>query len=342
MNKRFTIHDLAGRANVSIATISRTINPETRNKVAPETLEKIDRLVWDCGYAPSAGAKQIRKTNHQTLGVLFPHHEKLLTSDYYMQILAGVADSLLHSDYIMKLIMVKPNQRRWDRYDFKNAESVDGLILAYWRTFFSNKKIFKQLGVPCVVINNVEKDVLAHFSAGDHYEGGRIAALCLTERGHRHIGVFGGIHGAPDARVRLQGFRKGLEEQGLKWDPAKFVDVSFEENRAYAATEPFLSANPKVTALFCMNDVQAYGVLRRLHELKISCPNEISVMGYDDELHAQLTNPPLTTIRVPVYEIAKRGTERLLSFLTNKGKKTFYQPEYLSVQLVERKSVRIL
>ena len=340
MTPKSTIYEIAEKAGVSIATISRAVNPETQHKVAPETLRKINTLVQKCCYTPNLAARHLSKTAYKTIGVLFPHHTGILVSDYYSQILSGVADHLLTSDYRMKMILLKPEKPKWDRYDFKNGEGVDGLILTYWRTFFSDRSVFERLRIPCVVINNVEEDIRARFAAGDHFQGGWMAAEYLYSHGHRNIAVLSGVYGARDAKVRLNGFRSYLKTKGVSLDSNSIFDVNFEEEKAYEFSKKLLLTRSNLTAIFCMNDPQAFGVLKRLREMGIPCPGRISVMGYDDDHRSEHTEPPLTTIRVPVYQLAKQAAQDLIQYLQDKNSINFFKPCLLPVTLVERESVR--
>ena len=215
MKPTMTIQELAKKAKVSVATVSRALNPETRSKVAAETLQGIEDLARKQNYTPNLAAKHLRQTSYRTLGILFPHHEGILGSDYYSQILSGVADHLLSSDYSLKMILLKPDPSKWDHYNFKDGEAVDGLILTYWRTFFSDASVLAKLNLPCVIVSNVEKNVKAHFVGGDHFQGGRLAAEYLYFHGHRKIAVFTGSHGAPDTEQRLKGFLSFLAQKGI-------------------------------------------------------------------------------------------------------------------------------
>ena len=102
-----TIYEIAKKAKVSIATISRAMSPETRSKVAPETLTEIDRLVALFGYAPNLAARHLSKTVFKTIGILMPHHPQIFLEDYYVKILAGVADATLETDYQFKIVLLK-------------------------------------------------------------------------------------------------------------------------------------------------------------------------------------------------------------------------------------------
>jgi DNA-binding LacI/PurR family transcriptional regulator len=189
------------------------------------------------------------------------------------------------------------------------------------------------------MINNVEEGIRARFIAGDHFEGGRMAARHLYENGHRQIAVIGGKDGAPDARLRLEGFRSFLKEKGMNFGKEAVFDADFREDQAFDLTEELLKLRPRTTAIFCLNDVQAHGVLRKLKELKIPCPGKISVMGYDDDRSSEHSEPPLTTVRVPVRRLAARAVGDLITALEKKSFKSFFSADYLPVELVERKSV---
>lgn len=168
-----------------------------------------------------------------------------------------------------------------------------------------------------------------------------MAAEYLYGAGHRRIALFTGKHFAPDAEARLKGFRSFLKEKGFPLSAEAEFDVNFEEEKAYAMTDRVLAARPVFTAVFCMNDKQAFGVLRRLKDLNLACPERLSVMGYDDDRLAEHSAPPLTTIRVPVYQLARNAAADLLNQLKHKMRE-FYTPAYLPVSLIERKSVKRL
>ncbi|MDP3920881.1 MAG: LacI family DNA-binding transcriptional regulator [Candidatus Omnitrophota bacterium] len=334
------IRELAAKAGVSIATISRVLNPETRHKVAPQTLKKIDALVKKCHYTPNLAAQNLRKTAYQAIGVVFPHHTGILLSEYYSQIISGVADALLDTEFRLKMILMKPEKPRWDHYNIKDGEGVDGVILTYWRTIFSGGQVFNRFTIPSVIINNVEEDIKARFVAGDHFSGGRMAAKYLYDHGHRRIATLYGIPYSPDIRERFRGFKTYLEEKGITVDDDSIFKVDFDEQRAYEITDDLLARKPEFTAVFCMNDIQALGILRRLRERGVDCPGRLSVMGYDDDMRTEHSSPPLTTVQAPVYDLAKKAATDLIEQIRHKKDAGFCKPCYSPVSIVERGSVR--
>lgn len=151
--KRLDIYDLAKNVGVSIATISRAINTQTRGKVATETLSRIDKAIKKYGYTPSLVAKQMGLSATKTIGVVFPYLPGIFYSNYYNHILAGVSDYLFNSEYQFKLLLLKDKTDHWNQHDFKAGEGIDGILLTHWFKFFTKSAVFQKLNIPCVIIN---------------------------------------------------------------------------------------------------------------------------------------------------------------------------------------------
>ncbi len=342
MAEKITIYEIAKAANVSIATISRAINPETRRKVSKETLKVIDDIIRQRGYTPNLAAKHLVKASYKTVGVILPHHLGIFSEDYYSQTLCGISDALLDSDYAFKLLMVKPGDKKWDQYSFKSAEGIDGLIVTHWHSYFSSASVFETLNIPCVIINDPEDKVKGFMISGDHFEGGRLAAQYLYDCGHRKMAVMTGPSDSTDSKLRLQGFESFLAEKGIQLPEDHMLCGHFQEDLAGKMIEKFFKqfSPSEITAIFCLNDNMAFGVIKKLAELGIACPGKISVLGYDDGKRAETFDPPLTTIRVPLYDLAKLAVQNLIHYLKLKSMASFYyQKHLLPVSLVERNTV---
>ena len=338
---KITIKEIANQVGVSPSTISRAVNTETRNKVAPNTLRKIDKVVCKYGYTPNLAAKTLRKNTTRTIGVVFPYFSGIFLSPYYAYVLSGVADFLLTTDYQFKTLLLKGEQNRWDHYDFKSGERVDGLVVTHWFKFFSQKSILERMNVPCVIINDYDKNIKTHFVCVDHYLGGKIAANHLYSLGHRNMAVILGPSWSKDSQQRLEGFQSFLKGRGIRLNPDLVLRADYQEQIAYERVEQLLKKKIKFTAIFCCNDHMAFGVIRRLKELGISCPEDISVVGYDDAPQAAFFTPPLTTIHVPVYDLAKEAARSLLNHLKEGNPtKRFVGQTLLPVRLMGRNSVQ--
>ncbi|MEI8345050.1 MAG: LacI family DNA-binding transcriptional regulator [Candidatus Omnitrophota bacterium] len=334
-----TIYEIAKKAGVSITTVSRAINPETRQKVAAETLNRIDETIRRSRYTPNFLAKNLSRTRYKTIGIVVPHLPGLFFSNYYAKILSGIADALLETDYSFKLILLRYD-RKWDEFNFKAGHGVDALVLTHWHLFFSEKEALNNLRIPFVAINDPEKDVRAHFVGGDNELGGELVAKYLHTKGHRNIGVLTGPSWSSDSRLRLSGFKSELRRRGTELNLEWILAADYQKEKAKVLVEQWLLGKPKVSAIFCFNDYMAFGVLEKLKQLRIACPGQVSVIGYDDELGAQYCHPPLTTVHVPLYELAKAAAQELVGFLDQKVKKTVLVGETkFPVTLVERQSV---
>lgn len=337
---KLTMHKIAREAAVSVATVSRALNPQTRFKVAPRTLTRIERLVARYHYTPNIAAAALRRASFQAIGVVLPHHAGVFLEDYYARLLAGVSDALLSSLYHLTTLLLKCEKPLWDAYRFKPGKSVDGLIVTHWRAFFSNRAVIGHLDVPAVVINDPEPRLRAHCVSGDHLLGGRLAAEHLYTRGHRTIAVLTGPADSSDSALRLKGFTAFLREVSVPLERRLIHCGEFQEEVAYRLTDSVLETRRGLTAVFCCNDEMAFGVMRRLQERGIPCPGRISVMGYDDHRRAATVTPALTTIQVPLYELAQEAARRLVEYLQDTAQRDFfYRTTLLPVKVVPRQSV---
>ncbi len=336
-----TIYDISELAGVSIATVSRAINPATRDRVAQETFNRITGLVDKHGYTPSLAARHLSGSAVKTIGVLLPQSPGVFFNDYYVKVLAGISDALLETEYHFKLIMSKPSQFR-DRYNFKIGEAVDGLIVTHWHTFFSQASVFDRLGVPCVVINDPEPHVQAHFVSGDHVMGGELAARYLYTKGHHKVAILTGPACSSDSRLRLRGFRRFFQQAGgRRVELTILPGGEFQQEKAREVAAAFLKTKPSITAFFCLNDDMALGVLKHLREIGRSCPKDFSIVGYDGDPRTETSTPSLTTVRVPLYDIAREAARRLVDHLKARtDDSSFAALTLLPVELVERSSVR--
>lgn len=335
------IKEVAKKAGVSVATISRAMNAENRHKVAPKTLERIDKLVEKFAYTPNLAAKNLRQTRTRTVGVVMPYFWGIFFASYYRDIMAGVSDYLLKTDYNFKMLLLKEDKATWDRYDFRTGERVDGLVITNWPKFFSNKSVIEKINIPCVIINDYERSLKGLLVSGDHFKGGELAAECLYNHGHRKVAVVSGMAWSMDNQQRIEGFKSYFHNKGIEVEDDLVIHGEFQEKVAYEQIEKLWNRRKDFTAVFCCNDHMAFGVIRKLRELGTHCPDDISVIGYDDDSRCVMFDPPLTTVHVPMYNLARVGIQHLVAFLQeNDPEKKFLGRILLPVHVVERISVK--
>ncbi len=337
------IIDIAQEAGVSLMTVSRAINPQERRKVSPETLKIIDEIVKRSGFKPNTAARHLRKSATKIIGIIFPYYPGVFYSTYYSHILSGIADYLVNTEYQFKLILLKEQDSYWDNYDFSAGERVDGLIVTHWTQVFSKKSYLEKIDIPCVAINDFEKDLKIAIVYGDNYGGGQAAAKYLFDKGHKHVAIFNGPAWSKDAQQRIDGFQDFYNKIGIKIKSDLIVRADFSQQKAYELTAFLVQKNPEITAIFCCNDEMAYGAMQKLKEMKIDCPKQVSLIGFDNNLHSAYVRPSLTTINVPVYDLAVEAARSLIEHLQKPKSKNFISvSKILPTQLIERKSVRDL
>lgn len=248
--KKFTIYQMAKKAKVSIATISRAMNSQTRHKVAPATLERVDRLIEEVGYTPNLAAKNLSLTSSRTIGVIVPHIPGLFLNDYYNEVLAGVSDALIESEYQFKLVLLKPNGNNWDLHNFKIGQGIDGLIVANWPQFFSDKSIFKRLNLASAVINDNDSNLNTHRVSCDNEAGGRLAAETFFRKGHRFCAVLTGPKWSLDSQQRLKGFKEICKQKGMSLPLELIVSANYNEQEAAEKNEGSCSIQEKIYSSF--------------------------------------------------------------------------------------------
>ena len=310
------IRDIAKKAGVSVATISRAINQETRSKLSPKTLKLVDAVIQKYGYTPNLAARNLNRASSKTIGILFPYFYSIFNHQYYVDILAGVADALINTEYHFKILLSRESAPKWDKYDFRKGEFIDGLLITHWPLFFSGKAAVEGLKIPSILLNDYSPDLKAHFICGDQYQGGQIAAEHLYKLGHRRYALLAGSKGSLDGELRIKGFMDYLNSKKIIIEPHAIIQGDYRDDLAYERIGRMLELKAmRPSAVFCANDRMALGVLRRLKDAGINCPKEISVVGFDNDREGRENEPSLTSVQVSLYNLAREAALTLLKTL---------------------------
>ena len=330
-----TIYDVAKRAGVSTATISRVLSrPEV---VASATRDRVMRAVNQLGFAPNSNAKNLRKQATAKLLVTVPD----LSNPFFSLILQGIEDAAQRNGYSVLVGDTQHDEKREERYALMlRRNEADGLIFLGHRLPEAAAELIQangrhpapivngcefnpRLGVPSVHIDN-EK---AAYQAMDH----------LFALGHRRIGVVTGPLVSPLSRDRLAGVSARAKKEGASHD---FVvmhgDFSIESGAV--AAERLLSSSNRPTAVFCFNDEMAMGALKIARRLGVSVPEQLSLVGFDNIRFAEHLTPPLTTISQPMRRIGEGCVHLLLGILNKEDATEIPASVTLPHQLIIRES----
>ena len=302
-----SIQDVAQKARVSVATVSRVFN--FPDKVKPETRARVERAAAQVSYLPNASARSLRTQRSRVLGVVLP----TLLNPVFAECLEGIAQAATAGGYAIMPITTQYQLDREERaVNLLLAGSVDALILVVSNP--SNSSALKKLvaaEVPYVLAYN------QHIAHPCVYVDSQLAVkelvLKLAGVGHRRIAMVSGQLAASDrSQQRYRGFVRGIKAAKLKQLP--LIEVPFIE----AATEllrQLLSSKPRPTALVCSNDLLAIRSLRAAHLSGLQVPTDLTITGFDGIALGLDTTPTLSTITQPNHDIGRSSVELLVQAL---------------------------
>jgi DNA-binding LacI/PurR family transcriptional regulator len=309
-----TIYDVATRAGVSIATVSRALNaPQT---VHGATLQRIQTAIDELGFVPKAEATARARRAHRQVGVLAPY---FMHYPSFMQRMRGIAAALGDSGYELVVYNAEtPAHVQGYLQSLPVLRRLDGLIVISLLLDDATVRRLQLHRLPTVVIEMAHEQLAS--VAVDNVGGGRLAAQYLTARGHRRIAFVGGDrtipgYGIGTSQLRLSGFCEQLAE----WELAPLL-VDYEVNSATPELArqqaiDLLKRPERPTAIFAANDMLALGVLKAARELQLRVPEDVAVLGFDDTEYAAYIG--LTTISQALEESGLLAVELLFSLITH-------------------------
>ena len=307
---RVTLREVADVAGVHPGTASRALNVETRPLVNEETAERVLRAADELGYRPNPIARGLKTNRSYTVGVLIPD----LMNPLFPPIVRGIQDRLEEAGYT-PLIANTENDPQRERIDFERlrARQVDGFITATARRADDLLTQVAAIGTPVVLVNRRLEQPVLPAVVGDDRAGMRLAIDHLADLGHRRIAYLAGPQQVSTGYLRYEGFLEAMRDRGLEPDAEsiRFGDA-FTEAEGLRLCGELLDAATMPTAIAAGNDLVALGCYDVFGERGIRCPEEISVVGFNDMPFAGRFDPPLTTIRLPHYEIGARAAELLI------------------------------
>lgn len=303
-----SIKDVARQSGVSYKTVSRVVNGEAN--VSTATRERVEVAIRALGYRPDHSARSLRRGRLQALGLLIVRrHERFLTEPFLDEIVAGIVDGAARQGYALLLEVAGPRDAQPPRS--LRERRVDGTILLDGRLASPLLAALRQSVMPRVVLTARPADPAVGWVYADFRGGAQRLVEHLLGLGHVRIAHLTGRLTWSELD-RLRGYQHALKTAGIRPDPALVVPAGHLRHHGYAATERLLARQGDVTAIFAVNDVTALGAMECLHQRGRRVPDDISVVGFDDIYLASHANPPLTTVRLPAFDMGVAATELLI------------------------------
>jgi LacI family transcriptional regulator len=326
-----TIAQIAEELGVSVPTVSKVLNG--RADVAPATRDRVEAALERHQYTR-------RKSSRPPVGsglVDLVFHR--LGSSWSMEIIRGVEDAAAEnhlSVILSELGGVHRPPRAW--LDATMLRPPVGVLMVASRLSEAQQRALSRRSIPLVVIDtDGEPPPDVPTVGSDNWNGGLIATRHLLALGHRRIAAVSGPADMLCSRARLDGFRSAHAEAGLTVDDDLILPGNFYVESGYRAAHDLLQRRDRPTAIFAGSDMAALGVLRAAHELGISVPRDLSVVGYDDLSLAAWSTPALTTVRQPLAEMGALATTMLVDMIDDRRPQATRRIN-LATELVVRES----
>jgi DNA-binding LacI/PurR family transcriptional regulator len=302
--------DVARRAGVSIQTVSVVVND--KGVVTPETRDRIVAAIDELGYRPLAVGRSLRTGATRTIGLMVAD----ITNPFFARMAEAVEDRAHASGYNLILYNTHSDAEREQAYLQVAAERwVDGMLFVTATDTLHGLEALRAAGIPVVAVDRIPTDYDGPWVILDNRQTGRLVAEHLLDLGHRELAH---ICGPLDLRLsveRLASFEDSVRERGLEPIGHAVGDASWSCESGYLAMRALLVAPRMPTAVFASNDRLAIGAIRAVVEAGLRVPEDVSVVGVDDIEMAAYVNPPMTTVRQRLTDVATRGTEMLLDLI---------------------------
>ena len=312
---RPTLLDVARRAGVSTATVSRCLNELDR--VIEETRQRVERAVDELGYTPHFGGRALASNKTNTIGAVIPtmdnaifakglqaFQETLSEAGVTLLVASSFYDPMCEAEQLRTLI----------------SRGADGLLLIGVARPEKTYSFLQSRNIPYVIAWNHHSDGSCCFSGFDNEGAASLMAEKVLEHGHRNIAMISGITKYNDrATDRVAGVRKTLERHGLSGKAMPVIEAAYTLEDGARAFGELMQRSPRPTAVICGNDVLAVGAIVKSKELGLNVPQDVSITGFDDIELAEVVEPRVTTIHVPHKRMGHAAAQLLLDLREGKS-----------------------
>jgi LacI family transcriptional regulator, galactose operon repressor len=304
---RVTIRDVAARAGVSVATVSKVINQ--RYGVAAATVARVQQVIEELGYEASLVAQSLR--NHRTgvIGILVADLEPFST-----ELLKGASDAIRRSGF--ELVVYSAGGQARDRVGWErrylsrlSGTLVDGAVLV------TPTIVDVHFGTPIVAVDPHAGPSELPTIDSDNVYGAELATRHLLELGHRRIAMLTGRPDLQSSQLRERGFRRAMADAGVRIDEELIQVGGYDTATSAESTRKLLTAVDPPSAIFGANDISAIAAADIARELGRSVPGDVSIVGFDNVPESAMAEPPLTTVSQPIREMGQRAVELLIRLI---------------------------
>lgn len=311
-----TAADVARLAGVSRTTVSFVLNEVPGKAIPRETRERVLAAARTLDYHPHSAARSLAGSQTRTIGlVLCQSPDRIFADAFLPEVLRGVGEVAQERDFRILLQSVVDVTEPNAYIGLVREKRIDGIILSGPRSDDQQLSRLKEEGFPVVLLGQLKSSGI-NFVDVDNLGAAKMATQHLIGLGHRRIGM---ITNAPPAYTasqdRLRGYQVALEENGIGYNEQLVRYGDFREESGHQAMEQLLELAEPLTAVFVASDLVAFGAMEAIKERGLRIPQDIAIVGFDDVRLAHYVDPPLTTVRLPAYELGARAMKLVIQMI---------------------------
>ncbi|MEM6842555.1 MAG: LacI family DNA-binding transcriptional regulator [Bacteroidota bacterium] len=332
-----TIKDIARFLNISASTVSRALN--NHHEVSYKTRQAVLEAAKKLDYQPNALAIGLVKNQTNTIGVLMPD----ITQPFYSSAISGIEEVAVEKGYYVIICQSDESyHKEVSLVNMLNKHRVDGLIICTATTTDDYHHLqIVNLNIPLVQFDRVVKHIDSHKVVSNDYQGAYEAVKHLLECGCRRIAHIAGPEQLSVSKNRRQGYLDALRAANLAIDEQYIPTCTLEKEHMQLCTEQLLDLPIPPDAIFTVNDPTALEAMQVIKRKKLVIPDDVAVVGFDDQFLASYLNPALTTVSQPSFAMGRATAELLIGQIESKRKeneKSTFTTKVFDTQLIVRNS----
>lgn len=337
--KKASAVDVAERAGVSRTTVSFVLNNSPGKMISEETRQRVLKAAEELGYEPNEYARGLARMRRNSIGVFICHSQSIFSDAYIPKVIEGAAQTL--NKFRFQLVLQPLKLEQSDYLKIAKKDNLDGVIFI---NIHDESTAFKRLvdsKFPFVVIGTVKNNEVIQVDI-DNKKSAKEAVRYLLKLGHRKIGMIAHASIVYNASYsRVEGYKGAMQEANLDIKNKWIQVADFSEESGYRAMKELLKLKEPLTAVFAGNDVIAYGAIKAIEDAGLAIPDDVSIVGFDDDYLSRYLNPPLTTITLPASGLGSQAAKLLIDIISGKNilePKRVLLPTHFSIRKSCRKT----
>lgn len=320
MSSNVTLKQIAKELGLSAMTVSRAIN--NKENVDEKTRKKVLAKAKSMGYTPNHLAKSLVSQKTFTIGVVIPE----ISHSFFPEVVRGIEEVTYEKSYQLILThSAEKFEREQSAIETLRAKRVDGIMISCSQTTNDSSyyKNLKNIGVPIVFFDRCIDGIGLSCITVNDKTGAKQITQHLIDHGYKRIAHLKGPQGVSIGKKRFEGFKEALTESGLQLEDKLVVETGFQEEGGYKAMKKILELPREdwPEAVMAVNDPAAFGAIEAIKEVGLSIPDDIAIVGFSDDIRAELLPVPLTTVQQPAYEVGKKAAQKLIRLVDDDQEK---------------------